>query len=118
MTRRKIPITTTSKKNYNILYHDLVPEHTVLSEQESNELLKRYDIKIDQLPKIISTDPAAISIGAKPGQIIKIKRKSRTALSAIAYRLVVESESGSKISATKLQAKKKKNKEQEKKNKK
>jgi len=38
------------------------------------------------------TDPAARSTGAKPGQIIKIIRKSPTAKYATAYRLVVESD--------------------------
>jgi DNA-directed RNA polymerase subunit H (RpoH/RPB5) len=33
----------------------------------------------------------SISIEAKPGQIVKIIRKSHTAKEAVAYRLVVES---------------------------
>ena len=51
-----------------------------------------YHIKPDQLPRILATDPAVISTGAKPGQIIKITRKSPTAKYATAYRLVVESD--------------------------
>ena len=76
------------------MFHELVPEHKILSEKESKDLLEKYEIKPDQLPKILDTDPAAISIGAKPGQIIKIVRKSRTAKQATVYRFVVESESG------------------------
>jgi DNA-directed RNA polymerase subunit H len=76
------------------MFHELVPEHTILSDKESKDLLKNYDIKPDQLPKILDTDPAAFSIGAKPGQIVKIVRKSRTAKQATVYRFVVESESG------------------------
>ena len=72
--------------------HVLVPEHTILSEKESKELLEKYNIKPDQLPKILHTDPTVIAIGAKPGQIIKVVRKSQTAKYAVAYRLVVESE--------------------------
>jgi len=45
------------------------------------------------LPKILDTDPAVISIGAVPGQIVKISRKSRTAKDATAYRFVLASES-------------------------
>jgi hypothetical protein len=41
----------------------------------------------------MSTDPAVVAIEAKPGQIIKIRRKSRTAKFTTAYRLVVETES-------------------------
>ena len=39
----------------------------------------------------MNDDPVSISIGAKPGQIIKIIRKSHTAEEAVVYRLVVES---------------------------
>ena len=71
--------------------HTLVPQHKILSEEETKELFKKYDITTDQLPKILDTDPVAAFIGAKPGQIIKIIRKSHTAKEALAYRLVVES---------------------------
>ena len=73
--------------------HVLVPEHTILTEKECKDLLEKYHIKPDQLPKILNTDSAVMSIGAKPGQIVKILRKSQTAKQAIAYRLVVEGES-------------------------
>ena len=55
-------------------------------------MLEKYDIKTDQLPRILANDPAVLSVGAKPGQIVKITRKSPTAKSATAYRLVVESD--------------------------
>jgi len=54
--------------------------------------LEKYNIKTDQLPRILANDPAVISTGAKPGQIVKIIRKSPTAKYATAYRLVVESD--------------------------
>jgi hypothetical protein len=54
--------------------------------------MEKYNIKLDQLPRILATDPAVLSTGAKPGQIVKIIRKSPTAKYAIAYRLVVESD--------------------------
>ena len=40
----------------------------------------------------MDTDPVIFSIGAKPGQIIKVVRKSQTAKYATAYRIVIESE--------------------------
>ncbi|MBU0497832.1 MAG: DNA-directed RNA polymerase subunit H [Candidatus Thermoplasmatota archaeon] len=61
-------------------------------DKETKELLKKYNIKPEQLPKLLNTDPTAIAIGAQPGQIVKITRKSPTAETAIAYRLVIESE--------------------------
>ena len=85
-------IAAPQQKHYEILRHDLVPNHEIISEKERKELLGKFNIKPEQLPKLLDTDPAAISIGAQPGQIIKITRKSRTAKSATAYRLVIESE--------------------------
>ncbi len=54
--------------------------------------MEKYHIKPDQLPRIMANDPAVISAGAKPGQIVRIIRKSPTAKYATAYRLVVESD--------------------------
>jgi len=79
------------KFEFNIMEHKLVPEHLIISEKEQNELLDKYKITPDQLPKILDTDPVALSIDAKPGQIIKIVRKSHTAKEAEAYRFVIES---------------------------
>jgi DNA-directed RNA polymerase subunit H (RpoH/RPB5) len=71
--------------------HRLVPLHEIISEKERDELFKKYNIKQDQLPRILDTDPVAVSIGAKPGQVLKITRKSQTAKKAVAFRLVIES---------------------------
>ena len=79
------------KKQFDILNHKLVPFHEIISEGKKKELFERYNITPDQLPKILDIDPVSISIGAKPGQIIKITRKSFTASEAIVYRIVVES---------------------------
>jgi DNA-directed RNA polymerase subunit H (RpoH/RPB5) len=82
---------TTESKPLYILSHKLVPQHKIISEKDKNELLKKYNITPEQLPKILDTDPVSKYIGAKPGQIIKIVRKSHTANEAVAFRLVVES---------------------------
>ena len=84
-------IKTTEKQQLNITRHKLVPLHVVASDKERKELLEKYKITPDQLPKILNTDPVSVSIGAQPGQIVKIVRKSQTAKEAVAYRLVVES---------------------------
>jgi len=81
------------KQQFNIMSHDLVPLHVILSDEEKKELFKKYNITPDQLPKLMDTDPVAVSIEAKPGQVVKIIRKSHTAKEAVAYRLVVESNS-------------------------
>ena len=79
------------KQQFDIMNHDLVPLHVVISDDEKKELFSKYNITPDQLPKILDTDPVSISIGAKPGQILKIIRKSHTAKEAVAYRFVIES---------------------------
>jgi len=81
----------TKKQQFDILNHELVPHHEVINDDEKQKILKKYKITPDQLPKIMDNDPVSLSIGAKPGQILKIIRKSHTAKEAVAYRLVVES---------------------------
>ena len=85
-------VKTVSKQQFEILNHELVPNHEIIPEEEKKQVFKKYDITPDQLPKIMDTDPVCLSIGAKPGQIVKITRKSHTADIAVAYRFVVESE--------------------------
>ncbi|MEA2055807.1 MAG: DNA-directed RNA polymerase subunit H [Candidatus Thermoplasmatota archaeon] len=82
---------SSEKQQFDIMGHKLVPIHEIISKEEEKELFEKYDITVDQLPKILDTDPVVIFIDAKPGQIIKVTRKSQTATKSIAYRLVVES---------------------------
>jgi DNA-directed RNA polymerase subunit H len=74
----------------DILKHKLVPDHTILSKTEANKVLKQLNIHQEQLPKIKSDDPVVKDIGAKPGDILKITRKSHTAAKFVTYRLVLE----------------------------
>ncbi len=78
------------KNEFDLTEHQLVPKHTIISEKKEKEVLEKYNIHPDQLPKILNTDPVVVSIGAKPGQIIKVERESQTARKAVAYRIVVE----------------------------
>jgi DNA-directed RNA polymerase subunit H len=77
-------------KAFDVMKHELVPRHEVLSEADAKTVMERYSVTPDQLPKIYASDPVARAIRARPGQIVKIKRKSPTAGEAIAYRYVVE----------------------------
>ncbi|MEM2816957.1 MAG: DNA-directed RNA polymerase subunit H [Archaeoglobaceae archaeon] len=70
--------------------HVLVPKHEILREEEVEELLKLLGVSKEQLPKIKASDPIIKEIGAKPGDVVKITRKSLTAGVSIFYRLVVE----------------------------
>jgi DNA-directed RNA polymerase subunit H len=75
---------------FDIFEHALVPMHEILSEKEKEQLLAQYKVQPYQMPQIKSTDPAVKAIGAKPGDILRIIRKSSTAGEHIAYRYVVE----------------------------
>ena len=75
---------------FNVLNHVNVPLHALLSEDESKALLKQYGIVREQLPKVRSSDPAVKVIGGQPGQIVRIIRRSPTAGTATAYRLIIE----------------------------
>jgi len=73
-----------------MIRHEYVPEHILLSKEEAEEVLKRYHVKPNQLPFILASDPAIRSLNAKPGDIVKIIRRSPTAGVSIYYRYVVE----------------------------
>lgn len=72
----------------DILKHNLVPEHIILSDEEAEELLLGKNITEDKLQKILPTDPVVKAIGAKEGDILKIVRDSQTAGTFISYRIV------------------------------
>ncbi|MDR2866128.1 MAG: DNA-directed RNA polymerase subunit H [Methanomassiliicoccaceae archaeon] len=78
---------------FNVLTHDLVPEHHLLSEEEAEAILLKLKVSRDQLPKIRKTD-AGVKVleniygPVEEGRIIKIIRDSETAEEFFAYRLV------------------------------
>ena len=78
------------KKKFKVDKHILIPKHSKLSESQKEKLLEKYNISIKELPRILRNDPAIISLGAKPGDVIKITRKSQTADEAVFYRVVVD----------------------------
>ena len=79
---------------FNVMENYLVPRHSIMPEEEVEELLIKYDIVRDKLPKILMMDPCAKALGAQPGQVIKIERESPTAGTSYYYRMVVEERSG------------------------
>ena len=78
------------KKEIDIFEHELVPKHVLLTQEEVEEVLVRYQIHPYQLPHINKSDPAVQAIKAGLGDIIKIIRKSSTVGEAIVYRYVVD----------------------------
>ncbi len=67
--------------------HILQPKHTKLKPNEVQELLKKHNISLSQLPKIKIDDPA-LPEGCKQGDVIKIERRDEEAC-VLYYRVVV-----------------------------
>lgn len=70
--------------------HDLVPEHSLIGDDELEAVLDEYDIKRTDLPKIKKSDPALAEVPAESGDVIRIDRDSRTTDRAVIYRLVIQ----------------------------
>ncbi len=76
--------------SFNVSTHQLVYKHSKVADAEKESLLKKYDITLRDLPKIMEQDPAIKSLGVKAGDLIKIERESKTAGKSTYYREVVE----------------------------
>ena len=82
----------TKKKQIDVLLHDLVPQHILLTKKETQDLMDKYQITVIDLPQIFEKDPIAIAIGAKEGDVIKIIRNSKTTVKSIDYYRYVKKE--------------------------
>lgn len=73
---------------FNILDHELVPQHRVLTEREAEDIKKKYNIQDDsQIPDISRFSPVSLAIGIRPGNLCEIMRPSKTAIMAPFYRI-------------------------------
>lgn len=57
---------------------------------EKKEVMEKFQVNDKQLPKVHASDPVIELLGAKPGNLVKIIRKSETSGEAVYYRLVVK----------------------------
>ena len=75
---------------YNMLDHNLVPKCNVLSNEEKDQFMKKFNIKNNsQLPEISRFDPQALVMCIRPGDVTKFTRKSITSLESDYYRVCV-----------------------------
>jgi DNA-directed RNA polymerase subunit H len=80
-----------TKKNLALApEHIYVPKHEIITKKEAEDVLEKYHCKATELPLIFATDPAIIGLGVKPGDMIKITRKSATAGDSFYFRYVIE----------------------------
>lgn len=76
----------------NLVDHDIIPEHKLLTEEEKTEFLINYENNDDDnLPFIKVFDPVSRYYNAKVGDIFRIKRFSLTSGYSIFYRKVITS---------------------------
>lgn len=85
-----IVIENIKRLQFNILNHSLVPEHTIINETEVKEIMQRYNIlNKSDFPDISRFDPVARVIGLRPGNVCKIVRPSKTAITTNYYRICI-----------------------------
>jgi DNA-directed RNA polymerase subunit H (RpoH/RPB5) len=83
-----ITIFNIKRLQFNILKHALVPQHIVLSKENEEKVKARYNISDNsQVPGISRFSPVAQAIGLRPGEMCKIIRPSRTAITSEFYRI-------------------------------
>lgn len=83
-----INVINIKRLQYNILNHQLVPQHIVLTNAEAIEIKKKYNILDDnQIPDISRFSPVSQVIGLRPGEMCRIYRPSKTAIKAEFYRI-------------------------------
>ena len=74
----------------NILNHKMVPKHAILTETQTEDLKKQYNLTgVKQLPEISRFDPVSLLICLRPGQVCKIERNSTTSIVSDYYRVCV-----------------------------
>lgn len=76
------------KSEFDIQEHMLVPKHEIMTEEEISNEFSDVDYNFKNLPKIKVDDPVVESIGAKPGDVLRITRESQTAGVFVTYRIV------------------------------
>ena len=71
----------------NIIKHDAVPKHRIVTQEEKERLISKYDIQnYNQLPIILKIDPVAKFLGMRRGDVCEIIRPSETSGVYISYR--------------------------------
>ena len=85
-----IIVQSLKRLQYNLLEHSLVPPHRILNNAELDIVKKKYNVSdISMLPEISRFDPVSQVIFVRPGEVVEIKRPSKTAIESLYYRLCV-----------------------------
>jgi len=87
----KIQLFHIGQLQFDITTHRKVPSHRILSTDEKKTFQEKFHIQTPatQMPLIDSQDPMALWIGAIPGDIVEVMRRSETAGGTPYYRFCV-----------------------------
>jgi DNA-directed RNA polymerase subunit H len=81
---------SSEKKIIKITDHIYQPKHEILPKIQAEDVLKKYNTKPSQIPYILQSDRGIEDLDPRPGDIIKITRRSPTSGESVYYRYVVE----------------------------
>jgi len=86
-----IEVFTHLELSYNVLAHEYVPKHVICSAKTKKEVLEKFGVTKDKIPKISLDDPVIKRLGASRGNLIKIIRPSETISEGtdVTYKIVV-----------------------------
>tara|TARA_Y100000591_G_scaffold332570_1_gene370436 strand:+ start:4547 stop:5137 length:591 start_codon:yes stop_codon:yes gene_type:complete len=85
-----IAIINIARLQFNILKHELVPKHTILTSDEKTEFKNKFNIEDDEMiPTISYFSPVSLVLGMRPGEVCKIERFSKTAINSNFYRICI-----------------------------
>lgn len=74
----------------NLIDHEIVPHHEVLSPEESANFYEIFNVTKKQMPKMLNTEPVARYYNMQPNDICRITRPSARSCSYTTYRLVTK----------------------------
>ena len=73
--RGHIEVFTFSNLHINICKHKYTPEHYILTQEETEDVLKKYEASRQVFPKLSAEDPLTRYYGLTSGQVAKFVRK-------------------------------------------
>ena len=76
-------------KKIDITQHALVPKFSKLSDEETKQVLDKFNISLLPLPTMSASDVMSKAVDAKPNDVIKIVRVSKLGKSPY-FRRVIE----------------------------
>ena len=83
-----VSLVNIKRLQFNILKHTLVPKHTLLTHDEKEQFMKKYNVMDkSQIPDMSFFGPVSIVLGIRPDDVVKIERNSRTAIQSEFYRI-------------------------------